>query len=118
MPYRFNPPPNWPPPPPGWQPDEKWFPDASWGPAPLYWELWVGEGRLERWQKRLARQVRDMSIRAASSNQAGFQLSRIAAASDRTANAAEEIRRLTALRDEGLITDEELEAKRRQILGI
>lgn len=127
MPYRFNCPPNWPSPPPGWEPYPDWLPDLGWGPAPLYWEIWIGEGKLMPWQKKMARTIRDMAIRAATSagGQLAYQVQRGAAVAERTAAAtqetsivAQEIRILIAMRDEGLITDEELDAKRRQILGI
>lgn len=40
MPYKFNPPPNWPLPP-GFTPPEGWQPDPSWPEAPDGWQFWV-----------------------------------------------------------------------------
>lgn len=40
MPYKFNPPPNWPVPP-GFTPPEGWQPDPSWPDAPQGWQFWV-----------------------------------------------------------------------------
>ncbi len=41
MPWRFNPPPNWPAPPADWTPPPGWTPDPAWGPAPDGWQLWI-----------------------------------------------------------------------------
>jgi hypothetical protein len=41
MPYRFNPPPNWPIDDPDWTPPPGWQPDPAWGPVPEGWNFWV-----------------------------------------------------------------------------
>lgn len=43
MPYRFNPPPNWPVGGSGWTPPPGWQPDPEWGPAPEGWNFWIDE---------------------------------------------------------------------------
>ena len=41
MPYRFNPPPNWPAPPSGWVPPPDWRPSPDWPAPPAGWQLWI-----------------------------------------------------------------------------
>lgn len=41
MPFRYNPPPNWPAPAPDWEPANDWMPDPAWGPPPDGWSVWL-----------------------------------------------------------------------------
>lgn len=43
MPYRFNPPPNWPAMPAGWSPPRNWQAPANWPAPPPSWQFWVAD---------------------------------------------------------------------------
>lgn len=61
MPYRFNPPPNWPNVPAGWSPPPTWQPPVDWPAPPPSWQFWVQDTAAETTAEREPPVIADIS---------------------------------------------------------